>query len=811
MYFEHLLRDARYAVRTISRARAFALVAVISLALGIGANTAMFSLVNGLLFSKPELPNRASLVEIHRHYPEGNYNAVSTHDLDDLREGLPGLITGASAYLPFTGQIGGTTGPGTVVLGELVNHDYFRLLGIEMARGRGFLPEEDRVALAAPVVVIGDRLWRRSLGADPGIVGKVVRLNGRQYTVVGIAPPGFTSHTGGIRVDVWAPVAMAQHLSPFEPEWDNLFAIARLTEGTTPAALTQGMAALATRLDPTRGRTNRRWNYTATAFSDVLFTPSFDTTIRAIAALLLVVVALVLLVTCSNLAGFLLARATDRRKEMAIRMATGASRGAAVSQMMIEALLLSLVGGGLGLLLSNWVIQAVLASNPPLPIPVNLAVGIDGKVLLYTFGASIAAGVFFGVVPAMRATAMAIAPTLREEAGGSSSGGVSRLRNFLIGGQLALSLVLLITAGLFVSSMRAALRVNPGFSTAPAGVLTVDLRGSGYRAEEYAETYRKLREAMTAIPGVAQVSVSDRLPMMIGNSGAVITIPGVDNGRGSNDFGIETSAVSPEFFDVLGIPIRQGQAFTEAHRAGGPGVAIINRVAAERFWPGENPVGRTVTMSDRAFTIVGVSETARDRGLTEQPRRMLYLPLLQDYPDRMIFFARGSQAPARLADDMRRAALQVNPDLFVVDAKTLDQHLGVMYFLPRMAAWMMSGFALLALTLGCIGLYGAVSHAVARRSRELAIRMALGATARQVIGLVVRSGMLLVIIGGTIGLALAILASTVLGRFLIGGRGFDPVIFVGVPLLLAAVTLFASWLPARRAGKVNAMSAMRAE
>jgi predicted permease len=808
---EHLLRDARFAVRTISRTRAFALVAIASLALGIGANTAMFSLVNGLLFSKPTLPESNKLVELHRYFPGGSFNALSSHDIEDIRDGLPGLVTGISAYLPFTGQIGGTTGPGTVVLGELVNADYFRLLGVEMGAGRGFLPEEDKVALAAPVIVIGDRLWRRQLGADPRTVGSVVRLNGRQYTVVGIAPPGFSSHTGGIHVDVWAPIAMAAHLSPFEPEWDNLFAVARLADGTTSAALTQAMTALAARLDPVRGRSDRRWNYTATSFDDVIFTPSFDGTIKAIAALLLAVVALVLLVTCSNLAGFLLARATDRRREMAIRMATGASRGAAVSQLLMEALLLSLVGGVVGLILSQWLIRLVLASNLPLPIPLNLEIGVDGKVLLYTFGASLAAGIFFGLVPAMRATKVEIAPTLRQESGGSSSGGVSRLRNGLIAGQLALSLVLLITAALFVDSMRSALEVAPGFSTAPAGVVTVDLRGSGYAPDEYPEAYRKLREAVAGLSGVEQVAVANRLPMTIGNAGTTIGVPGVENGRGGNEFYLESSVVSPEFFDVMGIPMLQGAAFTDAQRLGSPGVAIMNRAAAERLWPGQNPVGRTVTIDGAPVTIVGVSETARDRGLTETPRRMLYTPMLQSYAPQLIFLARGRQPAARLADEMRRAVLAVNPDLFVVDAKTLDQHLGVMYFLPRMAAWLMSGFAVLALALGCIGLYGAVSHAVARRSRELAIRLALGATARDVVALVVRSGMTLVIAGGAVGLVLSLAASRVLGQFLIGGRGFDPAIFAGVAVLLAAVTLFASWLPARRAGRVNAMSAMRAE
>ncbi|MEP7347748.1 MAG: ABC transporter permease, partial [Gemmatimonadaceae bacterium] len=399
MNLEPLKRDLKYAFRTIARARVFAAVAVVSLALGIGANTAIFSLVSGLLFNKPSVARSAELVEIHRLLPGGSYNAVSQRDLEDMREALGGQLAGLSAYQLFTGQIGGVDGAGTVVLGELVNAEFFRTLGVPITVGRGFLPEEDRVPLANPVVVLGDRFWRSHFRADPGVVGSVVRLNGRSYTVVGVAPVGFSSHTGGLRIDVWAPLMMQGHLSPSEPEWDNLFTVARLAPGTSPAALQQALGSLASRLDPVRGRNDRRWQYSVTRFDDILFTPSFDGTLKAIAALLLVVVALVLVITCSNLAGFLLARAADRRKEMAIRMATGASRTTVVRQMMLEALILALLGGGLGLVVSSWLIQAVLKAPPPGPLPLNLDIALDGRVLLYTFGASLAAGVFFGLAP----------------------------------------------------------------------------------------------------------------------------------------------------------------------------------------------------------------------------------------------------------------------------------------------------------------------------------------------------------------------------------------------------------------------------
>lgn len=665
--------------------------------------------------------------------------------------------------------------------------------------------------MANPVVVLGDRFWRAHFAGDPGVVGKSVRLNGRSYTVVGVAPPGFTSHTGGLRIDVWAPLMMQGHLNPSDPDWDNLFAIGRLAPTTQPEALRQALGSLATRLDASRGRVDRRWQYSVTRLDDILFTPSFDGTLKAIAALLLVVVALVLVVTCSNLAGFLLARAADRRKEMAIRMATGASRGTVVRQMLLEALILALLGGGLGLVVSNWLIQVLLSANPPLPFPMNLDIHLDARVLLYTFGASLAAGIFFGLAPALRATKLAIAPTLREETAGSTGGRGARLRSTLIAGQLALSLLLLVSAGMFINGMREALRVDPGFSTAPAGILTVDLRGSGYRPEQYGEMYVKLREAIARIPGVNRVAVSNRLPMTIGNSGTMLKVPGVQNDRGGNEFYLESATVSPEYFDVLGIRLLQGEAFRETQVAGSAHVAIMNKAAAERLWPGENPIGRSVTIDSVATTIVGVADNARDRGLTEAPRRMLYTPMLQSFSPTMILVARGSVPAARLADEMRRSALGIDPQLFIVDAKSLDQHLGVMYFLPRVAAWLMSGFALLALTLGCIGLYGAVSHAVARRSRELAIRMALGATPGSVVGLVVKSGMVLVAIGGAIGFVLAIGAAPFLRSFVVGGERVDVLSFTAVPILLALVTLVASWLPARRAARLNPIDAMRAE
>lgn len=811
MNTDHLRRDLKFAFRMIARARAFATVAVVSLALGIGANTAIFSLVSGLLLSKPAVRDPSQLVELNRSYPGASYNAVSHQDLDDIRDGTSGRLSGLSAYQLFTGQIGGADGPGTVVLGELVNADYFRTLGLTMAVGRAFTDTEDRVSLASPVLVLGHRLWQTRFSSDPQLVGKTVRLNGRQYTVVGVAPDHFSSHSGGLRVDLWAPLAMQAHLSPSEPQWDNLSAIARLAPGTSLEALRTTLASVAAQHDAMRGRTDRRWHYTATSFNDVLIAPGLDGPLEAIAILLLVVVGLVLVVTCSNLAGFLLARAADRRKEMAMRLATGARRADIVRQMLIEALLLALAGGALGLLVSYRFIEALLGAKPPAPIPINVDIGIDWRVFTYTLGASVLAGLLVGLAPALRATRVAIAPTLREDSLGSTGGTGARLRSLLIAGQLALSLVLLIGAGLFVRGMRAALHVDPGFSTAPAALLTVDLRGSGYQPRQYREMYVKLREAIGAVDGAEKVAVTDRLPTTIVNSGQVVHIPGLQNDRGSDAFGVETSTISPEFFDVLGIRMRNGNPFTAAQDSGSARVAVVNRAAAERFWPGSPAVGRTLRIDSTALTIVGVAENSRDRGLNEAPRRMMYLPLLQDVPSRLIFVARGREPAPRLADAMRRSAQHVDPRLFIVDATTLEQHLGVMYFLPRMAAVLMSGFAVLALSLGCIGLYGAVSHMVARRSRELAIRMALGATTAQVIGEVVRSGMVLVASGGLAGLAVSFATAPLLRSFLFGDAVIDLTTFTVVPGLLVTVTLLASWLPARRAARLNPIDAMRAE
>ncbi len=806
MTFEQITRDVRYAARTLQRARTFGIVAVVSLALGIGANTTMFSLINGLLFTKPPLPNSHQVVELHRHLASGSYNAVSQRDLEDMREGAAAQIAQISAYLPFTGQIGGTEGPGVVVLGELVNAEYFELLGLPMASGRGFLPEEDRAALASPVAIVGYRFWETHLQSDPRAVGQTVRLNGRPYTIIGIAPRGLASHTGGIRVDVWAPLAMQQHLSPFSPDSDNLFAIARLTPGTTPAAFEQALAAIARNRDTERGRTDRTWQYTATTYDDILFSPSFDGVVKAMAALLLVVVGLVLAITCANLAGFLLARATDRQKEMAIRLATGATRGAIIRQMLIEALFLATIGGALGLLASKWAVAALLSTTPPGPIPLSLEASIDFKVLLFTILAILLAAILVGLAPALRGTRMDVASTLRATGGGSTSGS-SRLRHALISGQLALSMVLLISAGLFIQNMMSALAVSPGFSVAPSGLVTVDLRGSGYDPEEYQTVVDRLRESVAAIPGVTQVTTADRLPMTIGNSGRTIQVPGFDDGRGGNRFYLETAQVEENFFATMSIPMVNGETF----RTRDAPVAVINRIAAERLWPGQPAVGRSVTVRGAQATIIGVSEVARDRGITENPRAMIYTPLGPDYPSIIHLLARGSTSAPRLAEEMRRAVLSTDERLFVVDARTMDQHLGVMYFLPRMAAYILSGFALLALVLGCIGLFGAVSHAVARRAKELAIRMSLGATGADVVVLVVKSAMTLVLIGATVGLVISWSAAQAIDRYFIDGRGNTALTFVIVPFALGAVALLAAWIPARRAGKVNPMAAIRAE
>jgi predicted permease len=810
-----LRQNLRYALRRLRQSPGFTAVAVLSLALGIGANTAIFSLVDGVFNRETGLAAQEELIDVFRRHPGGEYWAVTLRDYEQLRDARADVLAGVTAYGTFRGKV--ETGEGTVgVLGELVTASYFEVLGVRPRLGRAFRPEEDEAPGTHPVIVLSHRYWTRAHGADPGVVGREIALNGRPYTVVGVAPASFQGKMlPGVAVDLFAPLSMASHLEPGAGRSDNLNMTARLRPGVGVEQARAAIAAHAAAIDEERSDSRSRYALSVASLAEYSVHPGFDGPMKAVAGMLLVVVALVLLIACTNLAGLLLARAADREQEMTVRMALGAGRGALLRQLLTESLVLGVLAGAAGLAIGHAAARALLAVRLPIDLPLAVEATLNPRVLAFTAGASIAAVILFGLAPALRSTRAALAPALRSGASGLVTGGRFGLRNLLVVAQVALSVVLLIAAGLFGRSLRQAAGTDVGFSTAPAAVIGVDFRSSGYDDERARQAAADLVRRIGGLPGVEGAGGSARLPLGPGIIRRGFEVPGVAPPPGADHHGIEYTPVTPGFLETLGIPLVEGRAIAESDRAGSQRVALVTRATAERFWPGEDAVGRVLRLPGQEgpaaeIVVVGVTGDVKVHTLSEAPRPYLFVPVAQEPPASLRIVARGSAPVPQTIAAMRAEARAAHPDLFVAETLTLAEHLETVLFLPRMAALLLSLVGGLGLTLAVVGVYGAVSYDAARRTREIGVRMALGATPAAVRALVMRSGLALVAAGAAGGLLLAAGAMRFLQALLIGVPWSDPVTFVGVPAALAAVAALAAYLPARRASRGDPVAALRA-
>ena len=551
--------------------------------------------------------------------------------------------------------------------------------------------------------------------------------------------------------------------------------------------------------------------------SDVRLHPGADGVLTRMAVLLFVAVGLVLLVACVNLAGFLLSRASDRRKEMAVRVAMGAGHGAIVRQLVVESLLLATLGALAGLGLGQIAVRALASVEPPLPIPVELEVGLNLPLLVFTAVTAMLAAVFFGLTPALEATRAPTAATLRDEAG--SSGGRKKVgaRGLMVASQMALSTVLLFGALLFVRSLQSATAMDLGFATREAAVVTIQTAPAEFSAEEQATYNDELIRRLANQPGIEHVAITNRMPLALGTNNIVFDVPGVEPPPNRNRHVLETTRVTGAYFDAMGIAVVDGRVFDDTDRDATAPVAIMSRAAAERYWPNESAVGKTILPNQDgtgAITIIGVVGNAKIWSLSEAPFPYLYLPVSQAAaPTTYTIVATGNTSPGELAGLIRTEALSVDNRVFMTEVGTMDDHLGYAYFLPRMAAVVLSLIGLLALLLACMGLYGMVSYSVARRTREMGIRLALGADRQGVVTMVLRSGLALIGVGAAVGIAASIGLGTVLGSasFLLGVGSLDLLSLLAAPIVLGAVAVLATYLPARRASRVDPVRALRTE
>jgi predicted permease len=816
-----MLQDLRYGVRTLLNSPAFTIVAALSLGLGIGANTAIFSLVNAALL-RP-LPVRdadrlASVFLTDQRNP-GNL-PLSDLNYQDLRD--ENQVFTEMAAFTFA-QLNYSTGTESEqIAAQVVSGNYFALLGAEPALGRGFRAEEDKSMV--PVTVISYGFWDRRLGQDPNAVGKTLTLNRTPFTIVGVAPRGFAGTLLGGGPDVWVPMAMHDVVQP-NFDWYNqrrglfLFAFGRMKPGVTIDQATANLKTVFARLEQAYPTDNKGRSAGAVSLLDARLNPNGQggPVIVQIAAILMAVVGIVLLIACANIANLLLARASRRRKEIAIRLALGASRVRLVRQLLAESLLLAGIGGGLGILLAVWTTSTLSGANLPLPIPLDDTLAIDGRVLAFTAFLALLTGILFGLVPAIQGSRPDVVPVLKNETVPAGTGhrgirAVFSMRQALVVAQIALSLLSLVAAGLFLRSLRDAQQIDPGFETEGVLVLTFNLGREGYTPERGQLFYREVAERAASLPGVQGAAVAQNPPLAGGFLRSIFP-EGQDTTQQERVL-VRVNSVSPGYFAAIGTPLLRGRDFANSDTTGAPSVVVINEVMAEQFWPGQDAIGKRFKFfGDRDFTtVIGIARNAKYGGVAEQPIPFIYQPLRQNYTPAAALHVRAAGNAAAVAAPVRQMVREIDPTLSVFNVRTLDEQVSQSLQPVRFNVILLTTFGALALLLASIGLYGVANYSVTQRTREIGVRMALGARPSTVLRLVLGHGLLLVAVGLGVGLVLALVATSfVPSELLLNVDPRDPVTFVSTAALLAVVAMLASYLPARRATRIDPLIALRTE
>jgi predicted permease len=810
--------NVRYAIRRLTKSPMFTLVAVLSLGLGIGANTAIFSLVNAAILRDSPYTNPEELVDVFEAQEGFSHGTLSYPDYKDFEEGTKDVFAAVGGMQIALVQADTEDGV-EMLFAESVTGNYFTILGIEAARGR-LISEEDHVARGAhPVVALSHNYWVSRYGQDPDIVGQEVRLGGRQYTVIGIAPEGFAGTLRGLEPSIFISIAMTDEIQGSGSNtWElrgnqSFFGKARLLPGATVAQAEAVADRVSTRL---REEYPRFWGpqkaFVLVKTDDVIMNPMIDRVLVPAAGMIMGVVGLVLLIACANLASFLLARAADRRKEIAVRLAMGAKRRTLIGQLMTETVILAGLGGALGIFIAVQALDFLVGADLPLPFPITLDLSLDTTVLSFSLAVSLLAGLLFGMAPALQSTNPDVAPTLRDETAGGGRARGALLRNMLVVGQVAVSVVLLVGAGLFLRSLDASRSIDPGFGGAPAGMVQLVMPSERYSEEERKVYLNEVRDRIAALPGVESVGMIDLIHMEQLNTQTIrVVVDGVENPPGRDFHSVDYAEIDEHFLEAGGVDLVTGRGFGPDDRADSEEVALVSEEFVRRFFPEGGAVGRTIVINDDPVQVVGVTTDHKVRQLGEPTRPFVYINHLQSPSNYMWVVARTAGDDDRLVLDMIAEARALDPEIIVAAAKTMERHLAVVLLGRELGAMVVGGFALLALLLASIGLYGVVSYAVARRAKEVGIRLSLGADNGSVIRMLTGSGMKLVAVGGAVGLLLAAAASQLLSRLLYGVPPLDAATFVTVPVVLGIVAFLASWVPARRVTRIDPVGALRSE
>lgn len=811
---KNLLQDIRYGLRKMFKSPGLVIVVSLSIGLGSGLNITIFSLINSILLQPlPVITQQEQLVELYTSSAGLRFGAVSYPDYADYRDGnqvFSELI--AQRVTPVSMSNGGNN---QIVAGIIVSGNYFTALGVTPMLGRAFSPEEDRTPNSHPVAVISYSMWQRAFGGDTQIVGKNIIVNSQSFNIIGVAPKDFIGTAVGLAPDIWFPLMMQARVLPGSDRltdrgarWLNV--IGRLKSGVSREQAEAGMQPIVNRLAQDYANTNKGTSPTIVPLGEG--SVGIKKNLSGVLMLLMAVVFLVLLIACFNVANLMLARALARHKEIGLRQAIGATRGRLIQQLLTESVLFSLLGGVVGLLVAFVTTRLLLNLVPPTPIPVSFDVSLSNSVFVFALIVSVLTGIIFGLVPALQTTKVNLLPALRDDGSGQQGYKKSRLRNLLVIGQVTISLVLLICAGLFLRSLQNAQNSNPGFEPEKLLAISTDVGLQGYDQESGLRYYQQLAERLNKLPGVETGSLGYVVPLSGGGQQQIaVQIPGYEPPP-DTILAIDYNTVGANFFQVMSIPLLQGRDFSDFDTKESAGVCIINEAMARRFWPDGNAIDQqlSITRNKTPLKIIGIVKNSRYYSLKEEPKPYLYLPFLQNYQSRMTVFAKTSSDAASLLPIVRSEVESLDKNM-PARVLTMRDVLSFILVPQKLAAILLSIFSLLALALATVGLYAVMAYSVSKRTREIGIRMALGAQRGDVLKLILRQGMLLTLIGLVVGLAASVALTRFFAGLLYGISPTDFATFAAITILQVVVALIASYIPARRATKVDPLRALKYE
>ena len=819
-----IFQDIKFTWRSLTTRPVFAATAILTLALGVGMNTTVFSLVNAVLLRPLPVHQPDRLAELYTSSEDRQGGVTSYADLKDLRASNTAFSGLAARSLMFANL--SWNGRSELLIGELATSNYFDVLGIHAQVGRFFLAEEEQVEGASLVTVLNSRFWKNRFGGDPGVLGQTLQLNGKHYTVVGVAPEGFEGMMPGLSPDLWLPIMMVEGIDPFGQistlpspgktklerrgyRW--LWVTGRLKDGVNLAEAQSQAQSITTRLSQDFPQSNDRLRATLIPTNDVRLNPDLDGYLKSASMFLLAAVGLVLLVSSTNVAGMFLARSSARRREIALRLALGTSRWRLIRQLLIESVSIALAGGVGGLALSVGATSLLQTIQLPIPISVHFNLAPDWRVFAFTLGVSLVTGVIFGLVPAFQATRTDLILDLKGQHSDESRGRWKFLRSGLVVGQLALSLMLLVGAALMARSLAAAATIDLGFDAERYALVQIDLGMYGYDQSRGLKFYADLQESFRRLPGAEGVSTASRTPLSI-NINTTELFKSTTTQPGETPVTVDDTAVSEDYFDVMHVGIGEGRKFGPGDRSDSPPVAIVNQAMARQFWPGQSAVGKQVrNRSGKIVEIVGVSSDYKIRTVGELPRPFIHFAQAQAYNPYSAVIVRTKGPALTALPALRREIAALDPNLVPFDITTMDSEVARSLMPVRMSAILLGAFGAFAVFLAALGLYGVIAYSIGRRTREIGVRMALGATPGVVLKQIVAEGSRLIVAGLVLGLAGAAAVSRLIQSLLYGISSVDWLSFSLAAGVMAAIALAANFIPAFAASRVDPIKALRSE